>query len=90
MRDAPNLAGPNVNSADVGSAIETAIPATEVADPVEVALAEALRKAADAANFDAVLMLTAELKTRREARCRNVVVLDSRRRGGKPGYPTNR
>ena len=48
------------------------------ADPVEMALADALQRAALAGAWDAVAMLTAELRARREARA-NVVKLDAER-----------
>jgi hypothetical protein len=51
-------------------------------DPVEAALAEALRRAALAGAWDAVQALTIELRTRREARAK-VVRLDPARRGSK-------
>jgi hypothetical protein len=53
-------------------------------DVVEAALADALRRAAEAGAFDAVAALTAELKARREARD-GVVSLGAERarRGGK-------
>jgi hypothetical protein len=48
-------------------------------DPVETALADALTKAAVAGQWSAVDALTAELKARREARAK-VVMLDTARR----------
>jgi hypothetical protein len=53
--------------------------AADVRDPIEVALAEGLRKAAEAGQWTAVELLSRELQARREARA-NVVELDAERR----------
>jgi hypothetical protein len=68
---------------DEGGGRATADTTAAQVDAVEVALAEALQRAAVAGAFDAVAAITAELKARREARA-NVVVLSAERakRGG--------
>ena len=54
--------------------------AAAFSDAVEVALADAIARTSDPATL---LALTAELKSRREARSANVVSLDSNRRSSK-------
>lgn len=58
-------------------------PAPVVGDPVEIALADALTKAAAAGRFDVVAQLAGELEARRKARTANVVDLaaEAARRG---------
>ena len=58
-------------------------PAPAAVDPVEVALADALTKAAAAGRFDVVAQLAGELEARRKARTANVVDLaaEAARRG---------
>jgi hypothetical protein len=51
-------------------------------DLVELELAKALGKAADAARFDVVAQLAKELEARRLARLTNVVTFDARGRRG--------
>jgi hypothetical protein len=52
-------------------------------DPVELALADAIKKASDAGRFDVVAQLARELEARRLASAGNVVPLDSAKRRGR-------
>jgi hypothetical protein len=53
-------------------------------DPVETALAEALRRASEASQWDVVAMLARELQARREARADVVDLEMARKRRGPP------
>ena len=73
--------GPDPRSSPIGEATAQSRPNQ---DPVETALAEALRRASEAAQWDVVAMLARELQARREARA-DVVDLDAaRKRRGPP------
>jgi hypothetical protein len=94
-RDSPEIektrgigdpSGPEIGGAqpDVGQSWGNQPPPEGTVDLVELELARALGKAADAARFDVVAQLAKELEARRLARLSNVVAFEVRGRRG-PG-----
>ena len=64
--------------------VEPTAQSRPIQDPVEVALAEALKRAAEAGQWDVVATLARELQARREARAGVVDLEAARKRRGTP------